>query len=445
MDSSSPGLSPSEEYLLALIRDGLRDAEIAVRLGITIGEVKERLQRLASRLMVDGRAGLSAIATMPTWPAPVDLQSHPPKREEAAGFELSYVSPPAQEQRMPARDTFRSIGSVAAALACVVGALYWIASADGSPATTAPERTAASSFAAPSEVEVLPLVTVDGIHAIRAREGSPIRLPEGLRVYVEANCVDPSHCDGPFALDGVRSEGGKIQRETLQAARDGGAIGGVVMSGDGQRIVTAVGGGTPGIATSEDGGATWEADLALPDPDTAPLGFIGNDVLLGTAAGRYYRLPSGELFDPEMNGRVLGVDREGQVLLWLNREVVRSEGTRMVQPRIPGYVEPLWAAELPDGSLAIGWHGGAAGAETPTWTIAILGPAGGVEVAITGLSAPPAGFIDGQRALVAAEQFGLLPTILDLRTGVLDPIVGAFEAYKARQGTFLVGLLAGDT
>lgn len=347
---------------------------------------------------------------------------------------------------MAGRDAFRSIGSVAAALACVVGALYWIASADGSPAAIAPQRTAASSFAAAGEAEALQVVTVDGVHAIRVREGSATRLPEGLRVYVEAHCVDDSQCDGPFALDVVRSEGGTIQRETLQAVHDGGAIGGVVMSGDGGRVIVAVRGGhTARIARSEDGGATWVADLALPEPDAAPVGLMGEDVLLGTPAGRFHRAPSGQVFDPETNGRVLGVDREGQVLLWLNRELVGSDGTRIVQPRIPGYVEPLWAAELPDGSMAIGWHGGAAGAETPTWTIGILGPAGGVEVAITGLSAPPAGFIDGQRALVVAEQFGLLPTILDLRTGVLDPIVGAFEAYKARQGAFLVGLLAGGS
>jgi DNA-binding CsgD family transcriptional regulator len=51
-------LTPPEEQLLALIREGRVDAEIAVRLGITNRDVKERIERLAAKLGVRDRAEL---------------------------------------------------------------------------------------------------------------------------------------------------------------------------------------------------------------------------------------------------------------------------------------------------------------------------------------------------------------------------------------------------
>ena len=57
---SRPSLAPSEEMMLRWIRDGLVDAEIAVRLGISNQEVKERISRLASRMGVRDRDGLRA-------------------------------------------------------------------------------------------------------------------------------------------------------------------------------------------------------------------------------------------------------------------------------------------------------------------------------------------------------------------------------------------------
>lgn len=51
-------LTPPEEQLLALIRDGRVDAEIAVRLAISNAEVKERIERLVAKLGVRDRAAL---------------------------------------------------------------------------------------------------------------------------------------------------------------------------------------------------------------------------------------------------------------------------------------------------------------------------------------------------------------------------------------------------
>ncbi|MGE3076303.1 MAG: helix-turn-helix transcriptional regulator [Dehalococcoidia bacterium] len=68
---SRPGLTPSEEMMLGWIRDGLVDAEIAVRLGISNHEVKERIERLTSRLGVRNRDGLRNGASSSA-PEPVD-------------------------------------------------------------------------------------------------------------------------------------------------------------------------------------------------------------------------------------------------------------------------------------------------------------------------------------------------------------------------------------
>ncbi len=54
----APGLSDPEQTLLALIRDGRMDAEIAVRLGLPTGEVKARIERLQAKLAVESRAEL---------------------------------------------------------------------------------------------------------------------------------------------------------------------------------------------------------------------------------------------------------------------------------------------------------------------------------------------------------------------------------------------------
>jgi len=53
-------LSEGEERLLAFIREGRVDAEIAVRLGLSTGEVRERTRALAAKVGVPGKAELAA-------------------------------------------------------------------------------------------------------------------------------------------------------------------------------------------------------------------------------------------------------------------------------------------------------------------------------------------------------------------------------------------------
>ncbi|MGI8927530.1 MAG: helix-turn-helix transcriptional regulator [Tepidiformaceae bacterium] len=50
--------SPSEVLLLEYVRAGMPDAEIAVRLGVSNGDARQRIDRLCNRLGVSGREGL---------------------------------------------------------------------------------------------------------------------------------------------------------------------------------------------------------------------------------------------------------------------------------------------------------------------------------------------------------------------------------------------------
>lgn len=51
-------LSPTEEQLIQWLHEGKCDAEIAVRIGITVGETKAKIEGLIYRLGVRSRDGL---------------------------------------------------------------------------------------------------------------------------------------------------------------------------------------------------------------------------------------------------------------------------------------------------------------------------------------------------------------------------------------------------
>lgn len=61
-ERSASALTPADEHLIACVREGLYDAEIAVRLGVPTGQVRERIERLVTRLGLTGRRDLRSWA-----------------------------------------------------------------------------------------------------------------------------------------------------------------------------------------------------------------------------------------------------------------------------------------------------------------------------------------------------------------------------------------------
>jgi DNA-binding CsgD family transcriptional regulator len=160
-------LTAPEEQLLALIREGLYDAEIAVRLGITNRDVKERIERIVAKLGVRDRAELRRAAPRPAEPGP-------PAEERPFADQLVLTRPP----RGPLYPALFAVAFVAVA-AFIVLAFLW-------PSDDAPTASvivqAAPTVAPPPAV---PLVRIGGRDMI---ELGPLfaAYSEGAVVRVEA-------------------------------------------------------------------------------------------------------------------------------------------------------------------------------------------------------------------------------------------------------------------
>lgn len=100
-DTNEP-LTSSEEALLALVRDRMVDAEIAVRLGLGIGEVQRRVEFLARKLGVADRAALRDVR------GDVHVGGRPESRQE----EGASVTPRRSSQRARILTRFAPLAGV---------------------------------------------------------------------------------------------------------------------------------------------------------------------------------------------------------------------------------------------------------------------------------------------------------------------------------------------
>jgi DNA-binding CsgD family transcriptional regulator len=141
-ERSASALTPADEHLVACIREGLYDAEIAVRLGVPTGQVRERIERLVMRLGLTGRRDLRSWAG--ELPSDGDTRA-----DDGSG---PTVSSPAS--------TARRFLMVAPLLALAVAAIAYFALNRDSPGTTAaptaPPRIDAAAVPQPA------LAVVDG-------------------------------------------------------------------------------------------------------------------------------------------------------------------------------------------------------------------------------------------------------------------------------------------
>jgi DNA-binding CsgD family transcriptional regulator len=148
-ERSASALTPADEHLVAYIREGLYDAEIAVRLGITNRDVKERVERLVTKLGVRDRAELRRAAPRPAEPGP-------PAEERPLPDELAL--------RRPARGPVYPALFVVAFLAVAMFVMFtFLWPAKGSlPAAAGPSPVVPLPVAIPAPSVVVPTVRIAG-------------------------------------------------------------------------------------------------------------------------------------------------------------------------------------------------------------------------------------------------------------------------------------------
>ena len=303
-----PGLSPTDSMLVASVRAGMLDAESAVRLGLTVTDVRRRIETVMMRLGFADRAELRSWDPV-VRPFPADLAelTAPAPAATARPGELSAPKP---------RGPILSLVSLAG-VAVVVGlGLWWFTnSGSSSIATPAPPTTAVVTTPAPSAVPA----TFAGVPLRPLTPLPATDLPPGLALYSLIDC----DCGRPVQelVRLYRDLDGQVHRDTLFRADDYSgdplaSIFSVWAEGDASDIAVAVcvdgecGAQGPIVPLtartvvwrSHDGGMSW--DEAGP-PLTGLVSILGASdgqllirqslqIAPQTAHESYLRYPSGE-------------------------------------------------------------------------------------------------------------------------------------------------------
>lgn len=144
--ASSAELTATERQLLDYLGDGLFDAEIAVRMGLSTGDVKARLERLAVTLGVEGRDALRT--------------GRSPSQEEAAKAlqpaEFQHAPPPRKLPRLS--PGFGAVVVFAAGLA--VG--LWLAEDGGAAPAVTSTSVSEPTHAPPVQMQGARIEVIDG-------------------------------------------------------------------------------------------------------------------------------------------------------------------------------------------------------------------------------------------------------------------------------------------
>lgn len=182
-----PNLTPSEERIIEFLRAGTLDAEIAVRLGLSVGETKEKIERLRGRLGLKDRRELAGWRNgRAAGDEEIDWSRDGAARrvsEEPAVDEVE-IAAPAVLKRFSRRSVLAMAGAgVVAVAGGGAGALALLrsggnetpVSAAGDDATTSPaaEKTVPTPTAPPAPHPGLAAITEDPTAWLR------VKLPAG--------------------------------------------------------------------------------------------------------------------------------------------------------------------------------------------------------------------------------------------------------------------------
>lgn len=252
---AGPSLSPAEQRVLEHVRAGQLDAEIAVRLGVPIGEVKTRVESLMRKLGVSERAGLLSAAA-----APATAGTAAPSAAPAPPL-VGIV------RSRPARPKWRLPVAAALIAAATLGALGAFLAPGGEDA-----RSPATPSATVSDVAGAAAASPTPAPALRVGDGMP--LPAGAAMLLLVSCAD---CGRQFVeLRRTWQPGvGIVVDDQLFFAPGGSYIDSVVATRDGYELAMAVcvqrscsyvtdsGSTKTAIYRSRDGGASWSEEAVL--------------------------------------------------------------------------------------------------------------------------------------------------------------------------------------
>ena len=397
-------LTVPETTLLQHLQRGAPDAEIAVRLGLPIGEEKARVHALFGRLGIESRNGLA------TWdgvvPAIVEPPEEPPAPPGATAETLVEPTPRNYARLLP----LAIFGFVVIAS----GAFVATAREGGSP-TLAPSAALRTidQFGAPAAY-------VDGVPLPRLRIGAITPLPTDLALVqweTRSGVVRRTY----------RSQEGTIHLEDLFVPPFGGTVTQVAATPDGREMVVAVSSprtsGLSPIVTvfrSNDGGATW-ANLGATGEGAIVTGLGPANVViaLDSADGsRRVELLPGRI-TVRGSAQLLAADVTWKVV-----------GTAIQQQSNPALTRYSSSAPFADGGrFAVHVRGpGAEGVAgigvTDDQGILVSGFSGDVRAVV---NVVPGGLIAADLAVVPSTSPGdesgqLLPALIDPTTGVAHPI-----------------------
>ncbi|MGI8926906.1 MAG: hypothetical protein ACR2HN_09715 [Tepidiformaceae bacterium] len=459
------GLTPSERGVLDHIRAGQLDAEIAVRLGVPIGDVKERVAALIRKTGVAERRELAA------WRAeggsPAEERGGPAGELSSEAPATDGVAEGAPRPRSRAFVAGLVLGG--AAVAVGLGAVAYLAGGGGQRRE---ERAAAGDAATPASTEEplapaeptpdprAPLTMVNGL-PVRPLTVGPALVSFNGWMLIEKSCVK---CEQSVAsIQRVwwpdRGRGEPVVETLFQSPYPGSYITAVTADAEGKMIAATVcktgacrsgslDAGTTALFQSLDGGVTWTELTTLPGAVFASAVTMRAIVLEqrrgasgerpeGISEYSYYgeKIPvkPGGTGSVGMGWRLLGTLADGDPV-WATSDgfLVTTSGRAVPGPAISDSAIDRVVGS-PGGGYLMSWHRTGAGVTDRTPYHGFVSANGDLTAVFSGdvrFSHFAAGFAIGT-ALIPVTGMGgggphIVPVEVDLATGRYFPIERPF-------------------
>ena len=418
MDGDTSPPPPPADPVAAWVAAGLRDVEIAVRLGVSVGEARERRARLHGERP---RSELALPASLPLPPSPAPV-------EEA----LPDTDPPYRWHTAAAM-------AVVAALAVAGG--WWLLTAGSEPE---PIRSVPPFIAQP---------TPGTDRATPLQRGPAIEFPDDLSLVVRVGTA----AGGAQSLERIyRDAAGTIRREQMLAAPEGTTLGPVISDVDGWLLVAAINEREyTAFVKSLDGGVTWEPQGSL-EGVWIPVGVWEGEPVAwrdaGRGLGQFVLVTSGEAFMPPYpDGSLpLAILAKGKLLWRAPGSGVIAEGDRAPysSPSIDQGSYHEWLAPQPTGTgTMIAWTGTSPVSGEEASYVGIMTRRGRVTQSWVGLPGPVAGRRDGATVVSLAatpdSPGEVMAVLVELQQNLWRPIVAGDDLLVSHDQHFIASVRQG--